>query len=211
MEEGLVEEVVRLLLPDPQTSLIEGVHQLLDVLNGEAAAEVAGGGRIGDALGPEGVEVDLVVTPDLEVLQATDAGQEVVGDIQDVIALVIGQVPLQQVEVLVDALDQPGLAGQEVDGPDAAGCDAPDPLGDLVVDIGGSHHRLGAFDPGLVLQSAEDSPLASVQPAVDSGVPSKTSWGRRVEGRESPRLFAKTRGFSRLWASKSLGLRLVED
>ena len=35
--------------------------------------------------------------------------------------------PLQEVEVLVDVLDQPELPGQEVDGPDAAGCDAPGP------------------------------------------------------------------------------------
>ena len=70
----------------------------------------------------------------------------------------------------------PELPGQEVDRPDAAGCDAPDPLGDLVVDVGGGHHRLVAFDAGLVLDAAEDSPLASVQLAVDIGVHSKASW-----------------------------------
>ena len=130
-------------LPGPQPGLVEGVHQLLDVALGEAAAEVPGGGRVGDAFGPEGVEVDLVVAADFEVLQAAAAGQEVVGDVQDVVALVIRQVPLQQVEVPVDVLDQPELPGQEVDGPDAAGCDGPDLLGDLVVDVGGGHHRLG--------------------------------------------------------------------
>ena len=90
--------------------------------------------------------------------------------------------PLEQVEVPVDVLDQAELAGQEVDGPDAAGCDGPGPLGDLVVDVGGGHHRLMAFDAGLVLDAAEDSPLASVQLAVDTGVHSKASWGRTVEG-----------------------------
>jgi hypothetical protein len=30
-------------------------------------------------LGPEGVQVNLVVAPDLQVLQATAAGQEVIG------------------------------------------------------------------------------------------------------------------------------------
>ena len=38
--------------------------------------------------GPEGVEVDLVVASDFEVLDAAAAGQEVVGDVQDVVALV---------------------------------------------------------------------------------------------------------------------------
>ena len=80
----------------------------------------------------------------------------------------------------------------------------------LVVDVRGGHHRLRAFDAGLVLDAAEDSPLASVQPAMDTGVHSKTSWRRRDEAGQVPRFFAETRGFSSLLASKSLGLRLVE-
>jgi hypothetical protein len=98
-----------------------------------------------------------------------------------------------------------------VNGPDAAGGNAPDFLGDLVADVGGGHHRLGAFDAGLVLQSAEDLSLATGELAMDTGVHSKTSWRRTGEGREVPRLFEKTRGLSSLLASKSLGLRLVED
>ena len=62
------------------------------------------------------------------------------------------------------------------------GCEASHPVGDLVVDVGGGHHRPVAFDAGLVLDAAEDSPLASVQLAVDTGVHSKASWGRTVEG-----------------------------
>ena len=141
-----------------------------------------GGGGVGDASGPEGVEVDLVVASDLQVLQPTAAGQEVVGDVQDVVALVIRQVPLEQVEVPVDVVDQAELAGQEVDGPDAAGCDGPGPLGDLVVDVGGGHHRLMAFDAGLILDATGDSPLAGGELSADSGVHSKTSWRRTDEG-----------------------------
>ena len=148
-----------LLLPDLQPGLVEDVQQPLDVGRGEAAAEVAGGGGVGDAPGAEGVEVDLVVAADLEVLQAGAAGQEVVGDVQDVVALVVGQVALQQVEVLVDGVDQADLPGQEVDGPDAAGGDGPGPVGDLVVDVGGGHHRPVALRPGPVLDAVEDSPL----------------------------------------------------
>src|SRR5512135_538783 len=207
---GFVEERLGLLFPDPQPGPVEDVHQPLDIGLGEAPAEVPGGGRIGDAVGPEGIQVDLVVAADLEVLQATAAGQEVGGDIEDVITLVIGQVPLQEMEVLVDVLDQADLPGQEVDGPDAARGDAPDRLGDLVADVGGGQHRLGALDAGLVLQSAADPPLESGELAVDTGVHSKTSWRRTGEGRESPRLFAETGWFSSLSASAGLGLRLVE-
>jgi hypothetical protein len=120
IEERLVEEGVGLLFPGPQPGLIEDAHQLLDIALGEAAAEVPGGGRVGDAFGPEGIEVDLVVTPDFEVFQATAAGQEVVGDVQDVVALVIRQVPLQEVESLVDVPDESEFLSQEVHGPDAA-------------------------------------------------------------------------------------------
>jgi hypothetical protein len=77
--------------------------------------------------------------------------------------------------------------------------------------MGGGHHRLVALDAGLILDPAGDSPLASVQLTVDSGVHSKASWRRTDEGCEVPRLFAKTRGFSSFRASISLKLRLVED
>jgi hypothetical protein len=120
-------------------------------------------------------------------------------------------VPLQQVEASVDVPDQPGLAGQEVDGSDAAGGDGPGPVGDLIADVGGGQHRLGPLDTGLVLDAAEDPPLAAGESAMDTGVHSKTSWRRTGEGREVPRLFAETRGFSSLRASVSLGLSLVED
>ena len=125
----------------------------------------------------EGVEVDLVVATDFEVLQAAAPGQEVVGDVQDVVALEVGQVPLEQVEVVIDVVNQPELLGQEMDGPDASGCDRPHFLGDLVADVGGGHHRLTVFDARPILDAAEDSPLASVQLAMDSGVHSKASWG----------------------------------
>ncbi|HMB02491.1 MAG TPA: hypothetical protein VKP69_01980, partial [Isosphaeraceae bacterium] len=68
-----------------------------------------------------------------------------------------------------------------------------------------------AFDAGLILDAAEDAALASVQLTMDTGVHSKTSWGRTDAGCEIPRLFGKTRGFSSFPASKCLGLRLIED
>ena len=54
--------------------LVEDVLEGLDVVGGEAAAEVAGGGGVGDAVGAEGVEEDLVVAPQFDVLEAGAAG-----------------------------------------------------------------------------------------------------------------------------------------
>jgi hypothetical protein len=66
------------------------------------------------------------------------------------------------------------------------------------------------FDTRLILDPAEDSPLAACESSMDTGVHSKTSWRRIDEDCDVPRLFAKTRGFSSASASISLGLRLVE-
>ena len=92
----------RLPRPSPEARLVKDLQQRLNVCAAEAAAEVAGGGGIGNALGSEGIEEHLVVAADLDVLQATAAGQEVVGDVQDVVALEVRQVPLEQVEAPVD-------------------------------------------------------------------------------------------------------------
>src|SRR5438105_7991383 len=108
------------------------------------------------------------------------SSQEVVGDIQVVITFVIRHVPLQGVGALGEVADQAESVGQEVDGPDAAGGDGPGAVADLVVDVRGGHHRPRALDAGLILDAAEDSPLASVQLAVDTGVHSKTSWVERL-------------------------------
>jgi hypothetical protein len=52
-------------------------------------------------LSTEGVEVDLVIASDFDVLDAAAAREQVVGDVEDVITLEVGQVPLEQVEVLI--------------------------------------------------------------------------------------------------------------
>ena len=78
---------------------------------------------------PEGVEIDLVVAEQLEVLDAPAAGEDVEGDVQDVVGLVIGEVPLEQVEAVVDGGDQPGAAGDQEHGADAAGGQALGALG----------------------------------------------------------------------------------
>jgi len=49
------------------------------------------------------------------------------------------------------------------------------------VDIGGSHHGLMTFDTGLILDAAEDAPLACGELSADSGVHSKTFWRRMNE------------------------------
>jgi hypothetical protein len=91
VEDGLVEELGRLLPPDLQSCPIEGVLEGLDIVRGEARAEVPGSSGIGDAVGAEGVEEDDVVAPQLDVVEAGAVAQRVVGEVEDVVGLVIRQ------------------------------------------------------------------------------------------------------------------------
>ncbi len=60
--------------------------------------------------------------------------------------LEVGMVPLEEMEVIVDVADLARFLDQEMDGPNAAWRDGPDPMRDLVMDVGSGHRRLDAFD-----------------------------------------------------------------
>ncbi len=136
---------------------------------------VAGGGRIGNASGPQGVEVRLVAAQQFQMLQTRSAGQQVVGDVQHVVGVVVGQMDLQQAEVLVDRLVEPELPHQQVHGPDAAVGGGPRAVGNLVMDVRGGHHGPVASPVVVLVQSSRDPPLASFDLFSYLGVHSKTS------------------------------------
>ena len=75
----------------------------------EAATEVAGRGGIGDSPGIDGIQVHFIVAAQFEIFQAGRVAQGVEGEVQHVIALMIGQVNLQQVQTPVDGLGQSQL------------------------------------------------------------------------------------------------------
>ena len=89
VEDGLLEEAVGLLRPDADADVVEDVLQGVDVDAGEAAAEIAGRGGIGNAAGAEGVEEDFVVAAQFDVLQTSAVAQGVVGEVEDVIGFVV--------------------------------------------------------------------------------------------------------------------------
>src|SRR5262249_58062060 len=96
------------------------------------------------------------------------------GEGEDVVGVVVGQVHLEQVEVLVDGLRQPELAGERVDGSDAAAGDAPGPGGGLVVDVGGGEDRLGGGRGDRAIEPASDFALAGGVVAVWNRLHSKS-------------------------------------
>ena len=65
------------------------VHQGHDIDFTETAAEVAGRGRVGNSFGSQGIEVDLVVASQFEVLDSLAAGEDVEGNVQDVVGFVV--------------------------------------------------------------------------------------------------------------------------
>src|SRR4051812_49652280 len=73
VEDGAVEELRRLFGPDAAADAVEGLHEGQDVGLGEAAAEVALGGGVGDAAGAEGGGGGLVGASGLRGVQATSA------------------------------------------------------------------------------------------------------------------------------------------
>ena len=107
-----------MLRPDAEPGPVDGAHEVEDVTRPEPAAEVARGSGVGDPLGARRVEVDLVVAPQFEVLDLAAAGEDVEGDVEDVIGLVVGEVALEEVEVVIDVGDQPGPPGDQEHGAD---------------------------------------------------------------------------------------------
>ena len=103
----------------------------------------------------------------LEMFEAAAAGEEVEGDVEDVVGLEIGEVALQEVEGVVDGGDQPGAPGDQQQGADAAGGEALDALPQFVVDVGGGDHGRLALGRGVRGDAVEEpSPALFQEPPV---------------------------------------------
>ena len=143
---------LRLPPPDLQADGVEELLQAEDVGRVEAATEIARRGGIGNAAGPQGVEVGLVAAEQFQVFQARSPGQQIVGDVQHVVGIVVGQMDFQQTEVTVDRPIETELPHQQVDRADPPVGGGPRAVGNLVVDVGGGQDRPVA-SPVVVLSS----------------------------------------------------------
>ncbi len=173
LDDGFVEERLRLPPPDVEAHVIDDLHEDLDVDLLEPPAKIAGRGGIGNTLGAEDVEINLVVAAQLDVLQAGSAAKDVVRNVEHVVGLVIGQVDLEQTQVAVDRLDEAGAPGKQVHGPDPALGQTASPIGQLVVDVAGGEHRGGLIAPFPRAKPVFNSALASGKLLTCNGVHSK--------------------------------------
>ena len=160
VEESFLEKVIGLLGPDAEAGTIDGVHQSLDVGRREAPAEITFGGGIGNSLGAQGVEIDYVGATQFEMFDPLATGDDIEGDVQDMVGFVIGQMSFEKVEVPIDTVDQADRSSQHESGADTAGAEPFDAIGMFVVDIGSGHHRFRSLGFADILETEANSPLS---------------------------------------------------
>ena len=101
------------------------------------------------------------VLPSLfDVFQAHPPSQDIVSDVEHMIALVVGQMYLQELEMFIDVFDQSQALHHQMHGSDSPAVDRLDSLGHLVVNVTGFEHRTGLLFPMFCRQSSLDSMLA---------------------------------------------------
>ena len=111
------------------------------------------------------------------------AGDDVEGDVQDMVGFVIRQMSFEKVEIPIDTVDQANRSSQQENGADTAGTEPFDAIGLFVVDIGGGHHGFGSLGFAYILETEANSPpsflkdslLASQTLFSESSSHSKTS------------------------------------
>ena len=96
-------------------------------------------------------------------MQTGAVAQGVVGDGENVIGLVIGQMDLEQSEPPVDAFDESELPGEQVKGSDAAVGDAVNTFAEFVVNVLGGEDGLRATTHVGGIESSLESSLASLE------------------------------------------------
>src|SRR5436309_7876455 len=110
----------------------------------------------------------LVLAALLQILQRLPAAQDVVGDVQDVVRLVVGLMHLQQPHMVVDRRRQPGALRQQLHRPDAARPETADASTALVVEVPPTEHRLQLCPPVTPTQPPPTSLLAPCLPLLYS-------------------------------------------
>ena len=148
VDDGLLKELLGLPPPDLQPCFVEGLHQVANVVRREAAAEVVGRGRVGDAVGSQGVEIHFIVAAQFEIFQTRCSAQRVIGNVEHVIGLVIGSMKLEQLQTFIDPPIEPDVADELVNRTDAAAIESFDSCGDFVLRILRSEHCPSAIDGG---------------------------------------------------------------
>src|SRR5262249_31836939 len=114
--------------------------------------------------------VGLVVAQPFEALEVLAAGQDVVGEVEDVVGLEVGQVALEQVQLPVDGVGQAEALDEELAGAEAAGVQAAGLVADLVVDVVVAEQAAALLRPLPRAQAPADAALAIAEALAYPGV-----------------------------------------
>ena len=105
----LLKETTWLQTPGSSSDPIEGILKMLNELRREATTEVGSRRWIRHTSRPESIKIRLVIAQQFDVLQRATHTQLTVGDIQDVVGLMIGKMSLQNLEGGINLLGKPKL------------------------------------------------------------------------------------------------------
>jgi hypothetical protein len=144
IDDGSGAKGLRLTIPHLEPDRVDKGLKLFDALPIEAAQKVSGRRRVRKATRSEHGHERLVLAKRIEILEATPTGQHVVGESEHVVGLVVGLVPLQQVESRVDRLGQAETPDQGMDGTDPSRLRRRHPVAHLVARKTAAQHGGGA-------------------------------------------------------------------
>ena len=111
----------------------------------ESSSEVTRRSGVGDAFGTDRVEKELVVTSDLDILQAGSATQSVVGQVENMIGFVIRHVLLEPMQCPVDPLRKSDHLNEGMNRRHAPVGGAACLPSQLVMRVGALDHRFAAI------------------------------------------------------------------
>jgi hypothetical protein len=159
-----------LLLPDKQAFVIDDAHQGNDVVVAEAAEEITGGGGIRDTLSGDSVEIDLVVAEQFKVSKGSAASEEVVGEVEDVVGFVIGEMAFEQGQMGVEGIGEIEAFDQEQASAQTTETASTDLGGEVVVDVEVLEETLTLLLPAAFAEAMCDAAAAGAEALLGAGL-----------------------------------------
>jgi hypothetical protein len=114
-------------------------------------------------LGPENVEEVFLVAEAFEILKVLAADQEVVGEVEDMVGLEIGEVAFEEVQLGVDGGRESEALNQLLTDAEPGAGKSLDLVGEIVVDVLVEKHGLGAVALEVGVEPLVDATLAFIE------------------------------------------------
>jgi hypothetical protein len=144
---------VQALTPELRPDAIDPLHQLNYSAFTKPPGEIPGGGRVRDALNSQAVHEHFIVAPQFNIIKTRTTSKGVVSNIQNMVRLVIRQVPLEKVHLLINGIHKTALADKQVKNSDSTTINRTHPLGHLIMNVLCSQQGVGLLRPLRALKA----------------------------------------------------------